>query len=238
VRGSAGRRSKRSSTFPSMTKTIVGMTTAGMVPAGIGAVMSRTRAPAGAALMAGTAGVAVITPAAMVATALASGMRVLRADALARAALQRRGRRGSNPPSFRRRRGSGAPRFERGRSGIPGSERRRRAGLPWRSRRRFSRLWRPRVSRLPGRRRSSFSRLWRRRVQRRTWRRPPLSGSTATIRSRSRDGQLADCAASVASRVPIASRRSSCAFAAMSSNEGELASSERARRTISALLGM
>ncbi|MGC9956160.1 hypothetical protein [Roseiarcus sp.] len=61
---------------------------------------------------------AVITPAAMVATALASGMRVLRADALARAALQRRGRRGSNPPSFRRRRGSGAPRFERGRSGI------------------------------------------------------------------------------------------------------------------------
>jgi hypothetical protein len=58
------------------------------------------------------------------------------------------------------------------------------------------------------------------------------------IRSRNRAGQLADCAASVASRVPIASRRSSCAFAAMSSIEGELASSERARRTISALLGM
>jgi hypothetical protein len=91
VRGSAGRRSKRSSTFPSMTKTIVGMTTAGMVLAGIGAVMSGTRGPAGAAHMAGTAGVAVITPAAMVATALASGMRVLRAEALARAAVQRRG---------------------------------------------------------------------------------------------------------------------------------------------------
>ena len=101
-----------------MTKTIVGMTTAGMVLAGIGAVMSGTRGPAGAAHMAGTAGVAVITSAAMVAMALASGMRVLRADALARAALQRRGPRGSNPPSFRRRRGSGAPRFERGRSGI------------------------------------------------------------------------------------------------------------------------
>jgi hypothetical protein len=91
VRGSAGRRSKRSSTFPSMTKTIVGMTTAGMVLADIGAVMRGTRGPAGAAHRAGTAGVAVITPAAMVATALASGMRVLRADAWARAALQRRG---------------------------------------------------------------------------------------------------------------------------------------------------
>ena len=32
-----------------MTKTIVGMTTAGMVLAGIGAVMSGTRGPAGAA---------------------------------------------------------------------------------------------------------------------------------------------------------------------------------------------
>ena len=45
-------------------------------------------------------------------------------------------------------------------------------------------------------------------------------------------------AASVARRAPIASRRSSCAFAAMSSIEGELASSARARLTISALLGM
>ena len=44
-----------------MTKTIVGMTTAGMVLAGIGAVMSGTGGPAGAALMAGTAGAAVIT---------------------------------------------------------------------------------------------------------------------------------------------------------------------------------
>ena len=106
-----------------MTKTIVGMTTAGMVLAGIGAVMSGTRGPAGAAHMAGTAGVAVITPAAMVATALASGMRVLRAEALARAALQRRGglpAGGAPTRRLRRRRGSGAPRFERGRSGIPG----------------------------------------------------------------------------------------------------------------------
>jgi len=106
-----------------MTKTIVGMTTAGMVLAGIGAVMSGTRGPAGAAHMAGTAGVAVITPAAMVATALASGMRVLRAEALARAAVQRRGAcqpAGLQPAVISAPAGSGAPRFERGRSGIPG----------------------------------------------------------------------------------------------------------------------
>ncbi len=62
----------------------------------------------------------------------------------------------------------------------------------------------------------------------------------ATAGPRSQAGQLAvaHCAASVASRDPIASRRSSCAFAAMSSIEGEFASSDRARLTISLLLGM
>ena len=42
----------------------------------------------------------------------------------------------------------------------------------------------------------------------------------------------------VASRAPIASRSNSCALAAISSIEGELARSERARPTISALVGM
>lgn len=50
--------------------------------------------------------------------------------------------------------------------------------------------------------------------------------------------QWAVCAAIVSSRAPTASRSSSCAFAAMSSIEGELASNERARPTISALVGM
>ena len=109
-----------------MTKTIVGMTTAGMVLAGIGAVMSGTRGPAGAAHMAGTAGVAVITSAAMVATALASGMRVLRAEALVRAAVSSgaglASRRGSNPPSFRRRRGRARPGLNGGVPAYPGFE--------------------------------------------------------------------------------------------------------------------
>ena len=128
------RRSKKSNTFPSMTKTIVGMTTAGMAPAGIGAVMSRTRAPAGAALMAGTAGAAVIPSTAMVAAAQASGIRVLPPVALARAGLRRR--RACRPAGLQRpvtfapAALSHAP-AERRRCGLPRSARRRRA-FPWR----------------------------------------------------------------------------------------------------------
>ena len=51
-------------------------------------------------------------------------------------------------------------------------------------------------------------------------------------------GQRAACAAMVASRAPIASRAAHAPCAAMSSIEGEFASSERARPTISALVGM
>ena len=65
-----------------------------------------------------------------------------------------------------------------------------------------------------------------------------LAGRRAASAADAAAVSQADCAASVASRAPTASRSRSCALAAMSSIEGEFASSERARPTISALLGM